>query len=108
MVYLVQIKETLPCYLFSPCLFEIHTISYIIFVTAGGIRDRTTSGSGICIHGFGGDQELEQELREDHQRRCLQQNPEVRDTGIHLKVDEEQRRIAQGSKRQASGYGPHC
>ena len=31
----------------------------------------------------------------------------VRDTGIHLKVDKEQWRIAQGSNRQASGYGPH-
>ena len=31
----------------------------------------------------------------------------VRDTVIHLNVDEEQWRIARGSKRQASGYGPH-
>ena len=30
----------------------------------------------------------------------------VRDTGIHLKVDEEQWKITRGSKRQASGYGP--
>ena len=28
-------------------------------------------------------------------------------TSVHLKVDEEPWRIAQGSKRQASGYGPH-
>ena len=35
-------------------------------------------------------QELEQEDREDHQRRYLQQKPEVQDdTGFHLKVDEE-------------------
>ena len=33
----------------------------------------------------------------------------VRNTGIHLllKVDKDQWRIAQGSKRQASGYSPH-
>ena len=31
----------------------------------------------------------------------------VPNTGIQLKVDEEQRGIAQGSKRQAGGYGPH-
>ena len=30
----------------------------------------------------------------------------VRDTGIRLKVDEEQWKIAQESKRQASGYDP--
>ena len=51
---------------------------------------------------------LEQEGREDHQRRFLQYNPEVQDTVIHLKVDEEQWRIARGSKRQAGGYGPHA
>ena len=28
-VYLEQIKETLTCYLFGPCLFVIHTIYYI-------------------------------------------------------------------------------
>ena len=28
-------------------------------------------------------------------------------TVAHLKVDEEQWRAAQGSKRQAGGYGPH-
>ena len=28
-------------------------------------------------------------------------------TSVHLKVDEEQWRNAQGSKKQASGYGPH-
>ena len=37
------------------------------------------------------------------QLRCLQHNPEVRDIGTHLKVDEEQWRIARGSKRQAGG-----
>ena len=30
----------------------------------------------------------------------------VPDTGIHLKVDEEQGRVAQGSKRQVSGEPP--
>ena len=29
-------------------------------------------------------------------------------TGVHLKVDGEQRRIARGSKRQAGGCGPHA
>ena len=40
---------TLPCYIFSPCLFVIHTISYITFVTAGRVKDGTASGSGMCV-----------------------------------------------------------
>ena len=34
--------------------------------------------------------------------------PTLRNTGIHLRVDEEQWKIVQGSKRQASGYDPHA
>ena len=64
------------------------------------------SGSGtVYIYmGLGGVKHIEE--REDHRRRYLEQNPEVRDTGIHLKVDEEQWKITQGSKRQAGGSGP--
>ena len=29
--YGLQIKETLPCNLFSPCLLVIHAISYILY-----------------------------------------------------------------------------
>ena len=68
-------------------------------MTAGGVRctiisNRTAGGSSdiyVCTHGFYGGVVIRTKDREDHQqqRRCLQQNPEVRDTGIHLKVDEE-------------------
>ena len=39
--------------------------------------------------GFWGE-ELEQEDREDHeQRTCPQQNPEIQDMGIHMKIDKD-------------------
>ena len=41
-----------------------------------------------------------------HHRRCLHIMQKITDIGIHLKVDEEQSRIAQGSKRQVSGEPP--
>ena len=49
--------------------------------------------TGGCSEGLGAFRFFFKEERENHQqqRRCLQQNPEVvGDTGIHLKVDEEQ------------------
>ena len=77
-------------------------------MTAGGVKDRTASDSGIyevytCFFLWF---RIKQDEREVEQRRCLQNNPEVRDTGIHLKVDEEQWRIARGNKSQALGSGP--
>ena len=62
-------------------MYVIHTLSS---VTAGGVRDGTASGSEIYMGFFVG--ALEQEDREDHQRRCLQHNPDVQGTGIHLKT----------------------
>ena len=56
---------------------------------------------------------LSKEFEEDRRGRpgrYLQLNPEQpkhRCSPDHLKVDEEQWRIAQERKRQACGYGPH-
>ena len=53
--YGLQVKEFLRCHLFSlPGMFVCISHSYILhlFVTAGGMRERTASGSGIHIHGF--------------------------------------------------------
>ena len=44
--YGVQIKETLPCYLFAPCFLQF-TLYLAFCVTAGGVRDGTASGSSI-------------------------------------------------------------
>ena len=55
-------------------VFVIHTTLYLTFATAGRVRDRTASGSGIYM-GFKGVKSA-QKKREDHPRRCLQQNPE--------------------------------
>ena len=58
------------------------------------MRYNTASGSGIYL-GYG--------LRIETGAWRIQN---VRDTGIHLKV-EDQWKITQGSQKQASGYDPH-
>ena len=66
-------------------------------------RYRTDSGSGKYI-GFG----LLIRIGTGTERATIVDifDSVLRNTGIHLRVDDEQWRIARGSKRQAGGSGP--
>ena len=66
------------------CVFVFHTVIHVSFVTAGWVRCRIASGSDKHI-GFGLNGTEKTTIIVD----ILNIIQNVRDTGIHLKVDEE-------------------
>ena len=99
---------TLPFYIKSLGTFyrAIFSVRFVFHTTCYFCDNRTAinSGSGNCV-GFG--LRIETGTGKTTIVDIFDMVQAVRSTGIHLKVDEEQFRIARGSKTQANGYGPH-